>query len=62
MRRPQWRDVPCKPVPTQYERFVKGIRTRVSDPSDFANGARIQAYLDASVRSDREKAPVRIRP
>ena len=62
MRKPQWRDVPCKPVPTQYERFVKLIRTRTNDPSDFANGARIQAYLDASVRSDKQKKPVRIKP
>ncbi len=57
-RKAQWREVRCRAVPTQYERFVKAIKTGIDDPSDFANGARIQGYLDASERSAKQDSPV----
>ncbi len=49
----KWETVKCPPTPTNYERFVNAIRTGKQDPSDFANGARIQAYLHYSVESDK---------
>jgi predicted dehydrogenase len=55
-----WKDVKTRVAPTQYERFVQAIRRGTSDESDFANGARVQAYLDASFASDRKKKPVRV--
>jgi predicted dehydrogenase len=56
-----WKDVSCRPTPTQYERFIAAIRRGQSDVNDFANGARVQAYLDASIRSDRARRPVRVK-
>ena len=48
VRTAAWRVVPCKPVPSQYERFITSVRTGKNDVSDFDNGLRVQAYLDAS--------------
>ncbi len=59
-REARWRIVPCKPTPTQYERFVTGIRTGRRDPSDFRNGAKVQAYLEASIESSESGRPVRV--
>jgi predicted dehydrogenase len=56
-----WKDVRCRRVPTQYERFIRAVRTGKSDVSDFANGAKVQAYLDASAISDREQRRVKLR-
>jgi predicted dehydrogenase len=57
----RWRVVPCKKTPTQYERFVASIRTGRNDVSDFGNGAKVQAYLDASLRSSESGRPVTLR-
>ena len=57
----QWRVVPCKRTPTQYERFIKSIRAGKNDASDFANGAKVQAYLEASVQSSETGRPVKVR-
>ncbi len=61
VRKAQWKDVSCRPTPDQYTRFISGIRTGTSDVSDFANGARVQAYLEASLDSDRARRPVKVR-
>jgi predicted dehydrogenase len=57
----QWKDVSCRKTPTQYARFIAGIRAGKSDVSDFANGARVQAYLEASIGSDATRRPVKVR-
>jgi predicted dehydrogenase len=49
-------------VRTQYERFMAAVRAGASDECDFANGARVQAYLDASAVSHEEKRPVKVVP
>ena len=59
-RAAQWRVVPCRKTPTQYERFITSIRTGKADPSDFANGAKVQAYLEASVVSSDIGRPVKV--
>jgi len=53
-----WKPVKCKPTPNNFERFITAIRSGQQDPSDFANGARIQAYLHCSALSSERRAPV----
>jgi predicted dehydrogenase len=60
LRKGQWSDVHCRRTPTQYERFIKAVRTGTSDVCDFDNGARVQAYLEASTDSAREKRAVKV--
>lgn len=56
----EWREVPCKPVPTNYERFIAAIRSGKPGAPDFARGAEIQKVLDACFESDAARQPVRI--
>lgn len=56
----EWREVPCKPVPTNYERFLSAIRSGKPGEPDFARGAEIQKVLDACFESDAQGHPVRI--
>ena len=56
----EWKSVKCPKTPTQYERFIRWIRTGKKDPSDFANGVRIQAYLHCSVESDKKRRPAKV--
>jgi len=51
--KPTWKTVKCPPTPNNYERFISAIKTGRNDPSDFADGVKIQAYLDRSFESDR---------
>jgi predicted dehydrogenase len=51
--KPTWKTVKCPPTPNNHQRFIAAIKTGRNDASDFANGAKIQAYLDASSKSDR---------
>lgn len=55
-----WKDVPCKPTPTNYQRFITSIKTGKPDVNDFANGACIQAYLDGCIASDKARGPVSV--
>jgi len=61
IRKPEWKDVRCRKTPTQYQRFISAVRSGKSDVSDFENGAKVQAYLDASFVSNEKKAPVKVR-
>jgi predicted dehydrogenase len=61
IRKGQWKDVRCRPAPSAYERFIRSIRTGKFDASDFGNGAKVQAYLEASIRSHEEGRPVKVR-
>jgi predicted dehydrogenase len=56
----KWETVKCPPTPSNYERFVTAIRTGQPDPSDFANGVKIQAYLHYSFESDKLGRPVAV--
>jgi predicted dehydrogenase len=60
-RKAEWKEVHCPHTPTQYERFIKAVRAGKSDVCDFANGAKVQAYLDASIVSDSEKRSVKVK-
>jgi hypothetical protein len=58
MQQATWKDVQAPKAPSQYQRFIAAVRSGVSDESDFVNGARVQACLDASFLSDRRRRPV----
>jgi predicted dehydrogenase len=62
LRAMRWSEVRCRSTPTQYERFIKAVRSGTSDICDFANGARVQAYLEASDLSARERRPMKVSP
>jgi predicted dehydrogenase len=61
MRKAAWKEMRARPTPSQQERFVRAIREGKSDVCDFAQGARVQAYLDASLLSARRHRPVRVK-
>ncbi len=61
IRKAQWKDVTCRKTPTQYARFIAAIKAARSDVSDFANGARVQAYLASSFQSDATGRPVKVK-
>jgi len=56
----EWREVSCRPVPTNYQRFISAIRSGKPGEADFARGAEIQQVLDACFESDRKNRPVRL--
>ena len=47
-------------TPTNYARFVQWVETGEADPADFANGYKVQQYLDASFASDKSRSAVRV--
>jgi predicted dehydrogenase len=55
-----WKTVICKPIPNLHQRFITAIRTGKNDPSDFANGLKVQKYLHYSFESDKKRGPVRV--
>ncbi len=58
--RAQWREVPAKPVPTIYRRFITAIRTGRAEQPDFTRGAEVQRVLDACFESDARGRPVKV--
>ncbi|MBI2440582.1 MAG: Gfo/Idh/MocA family oxidoreductase [Lentisphaerae bacterium] len=46
-----WRPVKCPKTPNMYQRFITAIQSGRAAQADFAVGTRVQAYLDASLRS-----------
>lgn len=61
IRKAQWKEAHARSTPSQYARFIHAIRSGKNDVCDFSNGARVQAYLDASMVSDQERQAVRVR-
>lgn len=56
-----WETVGCPKTPSNYERFITSIRTGKNDVSDFANGIKIQKYLDATFASGKSRKPIKIK-
>jgi len=56
----EWREVACKPVPSNYQRFISAIRSGKPGEADFARGAEVQKVLDACFVSEKSKRPVRV--
>lgn len=46
-----WENVDCPDTPNMYRRFVDSIREGRQGQTSFEGGAKVQAYLDASIRS-----------
>ena len=59
--RAEWKTVTCSPTPTNFDRFVRAIRTGNPQPPDFAHGAAIQTVIDACFRSHRTGKTIPIR-
>jgi hypothetical protein len=49
----KWKTMRCGKTPNNFERFIQSIRTGVNDQPDFARGAQVQKWLDASFASDK---------
>ena len=60
MDKGEWREVACKPVPSNYQRFITAIRSGKPGEADFARGAEVQKVLDACFVSEAKKRPVRV--
>ena len=43
----EWKTVACKPAPTNYRRFIRGIRSGKQGEPGFDRGAQVQKWLDA---------------
>ncbi len=56
-----WKEVACKPVLNNYQRFIQAIQKGAAGEPDFARGAEIQKVLDACFVSDRTRKPVRLK-
>jgi len=55
-----WEQMPCPPVPNMYQRFITAIVEGKQGQTSFETGARVQAYLDASMESSDNVKPVPI--
>jgi predicted dehydrogenase len=47
-----WQTLTCPKTPTNFQRFIKSIRSGENDQPDFARGAQVQKMLDACFQSD----------
>jgi predicted dehydrogenase len=56
----EWRDVTCKPVPNNYQRFITAIRSGTPGEADFTRGADVQKVLDACFVSEKTRRPVKV--
>lgn len=56
-----WETVVCKPTPSNYERFIKAVRSGKNGVPDFHTGLMVQAYLHASFESDQKGRPVKVK-
>lgn len=56
----EWREVACKPILSNYQKFIRAIRTGKPGEPDFARGAEIQKVLDACFKSDSTHKPCKV--
>jgi predicted dehydrogenase len=61
LKKAEWKIIKAKPTPNNYQRFITSIKTGKNDVSDFANGCKIQAYLENSFKSNALQKPVKIK-
>ncbi|TFG63788.1 MAG: Gfo/Idh/MocA family oxidoreductase [Spirochaetales bacterium] len=54
-----WKTVEVKPGVDNYVRFIRAVKSGVPDPSDFANGCKIQDYIQTSLESARRRKPLK---
>jgi len=57
----RWKTIRCEPTPNNYERFAACVKSGKSDDNDFANGAKVQAYLHYSFESAKMKRPMDVK-
>ena len=57
----RWRTVKAPKSLSNYERFIRSVRTGINDQPDFSRGAQVQAVLDACLVSAEKDRPVAVR-
>ena len=55
LKKNSWETLIAPETPNMYQRFINGVRSGKNDQGDFATGARVQDYIDASFVSDKKK-------
>lgn len=55
-----WREVEVRPEPSNFAKFVRGIRTGTFPEPDFQKGADLQRVLDACFVSSQTASPVKL--
>ena len=55
LKKNSWETLIAPETPNMYQRFISGVKSGKNDQGDFATGARVQDYIDASFRSDKKK-------
>ena len=58
--RPKWKIVSCGKCVTNYQKFIKSIRTGKNDVPTFVEGARVQEYMEKCFASAAQKKPVKL--
>ena len=53
---PEWTEIACPPVPTNYDRFIAALRGGNEPLPDFARGAELQSWLDLAFQSHAQDA------
>lgn len=56
----RWRTLRCAKVPNIYQRFIRSVRTGTPGAPDFADGWRMQVYLDACLTAAARGRAVRV--
>lgn len=55
-----WRDVACRSIPLNYQRFVDAVRQGENQEPSFATATRLQQILDTSFQSHAENAALSV--
>ena len=60
LKKNSWEILIAPETPNMYQRFINGVKSGKNDQGDFATGARVQDYIDASMASDKKKKWVKV--
>ncbi|OGF44342.1 MAG: hypothetical protein A2231_06850 [Candidatus Firestonebacteria bacterium RIFOXYA2_FULL_40_8] len=60
LKKNSWETLIAPETPNMYQRFINGVKSGKNDQGDFATGAKVQDYIDASFKSDKKKGWVKI--
>ncbi|MCX5634692.1 MAG: Gfo/Idh/MocA family oxidoreductase [Planctomycetota bacterium] len=56
----KWKTISCGKGKDNYRRFIESIKTGINDSPTFAEGAKVQQYLDSCFISDEQKMVVKV--
>ncbi len=58
--KPKWKIVSCGKCVTNYQKFIKSIKTGRNDVPTFVEGARVQEYIDKCFVSAEQEKPMKL--